>query len=87
MVDVQVLETGCTGCRKIEALLEETLHEVGIRDASIEFISSKPAAEQDSPVDAGPYLVIDGEQLWVCSPPTKEQLMEWLYRATTITVI
>jgi hypothetical protein len=87
MVDVQVLRTGCAGCRKIEALLEETLHEMGIRNASIEFISSEPAGDQDSLADAGPHLMIDGEQLWICSPPTKEQLMEWLYQATTITVI
>ena len=87
MVDVHVPKTGCAGCRKIEKLLEETLHEMGIRDASVEFISRKPTGDRDSPADASPYLVIDGEQLWICSPPTKEQLIEWLYRATTITVI
>ena len=87
MVDVQVLRTGCAGCQKIEELLKQTLRELGIRDASIEFVGSKRAGEPDSAADAGPYLAIDGEQLWICSPPTKEQLMEWLYRATTITVI
>jgi hypothetical protein len=87
MVDVRVLKTGCAGCRKIEKLLEETLHEMGIRDASVEFISGKPTSDRDSSADASPYLVIDGEQLWICSPPTKEELMEWLYRATAITVI
>lgn len=87
MVDIHVLKTGCAGCRKIEKLLEETLREMGIRDASVEFISRYPASDQGSPSDASPYLLIDGEELWICSPPSKEQLMEWLHRATTITVI
>lgn len=54
MVDIHVLKTGCAGCRKIETLLEETLHEMGLRDASVEFISRKPASDQDSPSSARP---------------------------------
>ena len=87
MVDVQVLQTGCAGCRKIEQMLQEALYEMGIRDANIQFITRKSAGEQALPTRDRPYLVIDGEQLWHCSPPTKEELMEWLYKATTITVI
>ena len=87
MVDVHVLQTGCAGCKKIEQLLQETLNEMGIRDANIQFITRKSAEERALPSGDRPYLVIDGEQLWHCSPPTKEELMEWLYKATTITVI
>lgn len=87
MVDVHVLQTGCAGCQKIEQLLQETLHEMGIQDANIQFVTRESAEDQALPASDRPYLLIDGEQLWHCSPPTKGELMEWLYRATTITVI
>jgi hypothetical protein len=87
MIDIQVLQTGCAGCRKIEQLLQETLHEMGIQDEDIQFITRKSADEEPLPADARPYLVIDGEQLWRCSPPTKTELMEWLYKARTVTII
>lgn len=81
MVEVRILKTGCAGCRKVEQLLREALLEMGIQDASFEFVSREPAAEQT------PGLLLDGDQVWLCAPPSKEELMEWLYKATTVTII
>jgi hypothetical protein len=81
MVDVRVLKTGCAGCRKVEQLLLDALREMGVQDANLELIPKEPGTDQT------PGLLIDGEQVWLCSPPTKEQLLEWLYQATTVTII
>ncbi|HEX6305985.1 MAG TPA: hypothetical protein VFZ76_17435, partial [Anaerolineales bacterium] len=64
MVDVHVLQTGCTGCRKIEQMLQEALHEMCIHDANIQFVTRKSAQDQALPASDRPYLLIDGEQLW-----------------------
>jgi hypothetical protein len=81
MIDVVIKKTGCAGCRKVEQLLREALEEMGIQDATLEFIPKDPGS------DPTPGLFIDGDQLWLCTPPTKEQLMEWLYEANTVTII
>jgi hypothetical protein len=81
MVDVHMMKTGCAGCRKVEQLLREALHEMGLQDAHLEFITKEPVKDQT------PGLLIDGDQVWFCSPPSKEQLMEWLYQANTVSII
>ena len=81
MVDVHILKTGCAGCWKVEQLLMDALREMGMQDVNLEFVPKEPGTDQT------PGLLIDGDQVWFCSPPTKEQLMEWLYKATTVTII
>jgi hypothetical protein len=81
MVDVYIQKTSCAGCRKVEQLLKEALSEMGLQDANLEFIPKEPGTEQT------PGLLIDGDQVWFCSPPSKEQLIEWLYQANTVTII
>ena len=81
MIDVVIKKTGCAGCRQVEQLLREALAEMGIQDANLEFRIKEPGT------DPTPGLLIDGDQVWLCTPPTKEQLMEWLYEANTATII
>jgi len=87
MTDIHILQTGCAGCRKVEQLLTEILSEAGMRGANIGFLPKDKAAGVGSRADMTPLLEIDGDQVWVCSPPTKEQLLEWLYQASVVTVI
>jgi small redox-active disulfide protein 2 len=87
MVDIKVLGTGCAGCLKMERVVCEALMELGILDATVEFITDQRMIEYGLHADHAPGLLIDGYLAWAGSVPSKEQVSEWLQRAVTGTII
>lgn len=87
MLEIRVLGTGCAGCLKMEQVVIEALLELGMEDASIELVTEQRMIEYGLHADCAPGLVIDGFLTWAGSTPTKEQVMEWICRATIPTII
>jgi hypothetical protein len=87
MLEIKVLGTGCAGCLKMEQMVIHALQELGIRDASVDLVTEQRMIEYGLLADRAPGLLIDGRLTWAGSVPTKEQVMEWIQKAITSTVI
>ena len=87
MLDIKVLGTGCVRCLKMQQLVIESLLELGIRDAKVELVTDQRRIEFGLLADRAPGLLIDGHLAWAGSVPTKEQVTEWITKASSVTVI
>ncbi len=86
MLDIRVLGTGCVGCLKMQQLVIEALLELGIRDAKVELVTDQRMIEFGLLADRAPGLLINGHLAWAGSIPTKEQVMEWITKASSVIV-
>lgn len=87
MVEIKVLGTGCAGCLKMEGVVCAALLDLGIHDATVEFITEQRMIEYGLLAEQAPGLLIDGYLAWAGSVPTKEQVMEWIQQAITATIV
>jgi hypothetical protein len=85
MLDIKVLGTGCAGCLKMEQIVIDVLLELGIRNAKVELVTEQRMIDYGLLADRAPGLLIDGQLTWAGSVPTKEQVLEWITRAATVT--
>lgn len=87
MVEIKVLGDICSDCLKMEQVVLLALEELRIDNADIECVCEKRVLDYGLNLENTPGLLIDGLLAWAGSVPSKEQVMEWIQRANTPTVI
>lgn len=81
---IEILGTGCHGCIKLEALIDEVLMELGKSDVEVMRISDERHIRRYMPLDELPGLVIDGVLASVHEVPDRETLKGWIQDASLI---
>lgn len=76
MKDIKILGTGCQNCLRLEALVKETVHEMGL-DARIDKVTDYADIMRWG-VMSTPGLVIDGQVVSTGRIPSRSQLAELL---------
>ena len=84
-MDIQILGPSCANCLKLELRVMETLTELGIRDATVEKITT-PREMERLMTGEPPGLVINGQLVWSGGKelPTKAQIAEWVREVTNV---
>jgi hypothetical protein len=65
----------------------EALLELGIRDAKVELVTDQRMIDYGLLADRAPGLLINGRLTWAGSVPTREQVLEWITKATAVATI
>ncbi len=76
MKDIKILGTGCQNCLRLEALVKETVQEMGL-DARIDKVTDYADIVRWG-VMSTPGLVIDGQVVSTGRIPSRRQLAELL---------
>ena len=75
-MEIKVCGPGCTKCREVERIVNETLVEAG-REAKVEKVSDINEIAKLG-VFSTPAVVIDGQVKCVGKVPTKKEIMIWI---------
>ncbi len=76
MVNIKVLGSGCTNCKRLEAVTRKVVESLGIQ-AEIEKVTDYAEIMQ-YPILATPGLVINGKLVSAGRLPTEAQIAQWL---------
>lgn len=84
---VQILGPGCANCLKLEVEVMQVLTELGLRQVSIEQVSTPREMERLMTSDP-PGLAIDGQLVWSGGKelPTQLQIANWIGQAAPASV-
>ena len=78
-MNIKVLGSGCANCKKVEALVEEVVSELGV-PAEIEKVTDYKDIMRYG-IMATPGLVIDGEVRSAGRIPSKVEVTSWVVTA------
>lgn len=77
---LEVLGSGCTNCRKLMAVTEEAVRDMGIEGAELVKVEDFPTIMSYG-VMATPALVVDGAVVSSGKVPTKAEVMQYIATA------
>jgi len=72
-VKLEILGSGCANCRKLMAVTEEVVHELGVADAELVKVEDFPTIMAYG-VMATPALAIDGKLMMSGKVPSKAEV-------------
>lgn len=76
MINIKVLEAGCTNCKRLEAIARKAVESLGI-EAEIEKVTNYNDIMK-YPILSTPGLVINEELVSSGRIPSEEEIIDWL---------
>lgn len=79
MVNIKVLGSGCTNCKRVEAVAQQAVSELGL-DAVVEKVTD-PVAIHAYPIMSTPGLVVNEQLVCAGRIPNLSEVMDWVKSA------